>query len=162
MRLSITLGVLVCIVGALATMVAGACLPARVVLRSLPKRIKELTAEHPDPPVWRQALGYAGLVAWALVMLCAIAVTIRDARASGSGFMELLMRLLVIFGMWKATDIILLDWLLVSRVHFFARFFPEMRGHEELVAFGFNRAEQIRHTIGAIACCVAIAWIFSR
>ena len=162
MRLSIMLGALVSIVGALAIMVAGGCLPARVVLRSLPKRIQELTAEHPDPPAWRQAIGYAGLSVWVLAMAGAMVAAIRDARISGFGVTDLFVRLLVIFGMWKATDIVLLDWLLVSRIHFFARFFPEMQGHEDLVAFGFNRGEQVRHIIGAIICCVIIAWAFSR
>ena len=162
MRLSIMLGALVSVVGALAIMVAGACLPARVALRSLPKEIRELAASRPDPPAWRQAIGYAGLSAWVLVMLGAMAVAIHDARASSFGFMGLVTRLLVIFGMWKTTDIVLLDWLLVSRIHFFARFFPEMRGHEDLVAFGFNRDEQLRHIIGAIICCVVIAYLALR
>lgn len=129
MIVAVKLGALVSIVGALAIMVAGACLPARIVLRSLPKKIQELTADHTDPPVWRQAIGYAVLLVWMVAMVGVLVICIRHGRASGLGFAQLLARLLTVFGMWKATDIIFLDWLLVSRIHFFERFFPEMRGH---------------------------------
>ena len=45
--------------------------------------------------------------------------------------------------LWKAFDIICLDWLLLTRSRFFQHYYPETEGCEGYRQFGFNRKEQL-------------------
>ena len=45
--------------------------------------------------------------------------------------------------LWKAFDIIFLDWLLLTKTHFFQHFYPETEGCEGYHSFGFNRKGQL-------------------
>ena len=48
---------------------------------------------------------------------------------------------------WKAFDIICLDWLLLTRSHFFQHYYPETEGCEGYHSFGFNHKGQIMRII---------------
>ena len=45
--------------------------------------------------------------------------------------------------LWKAFDIIFLDWLLLTKTHFFQHFYPETECCEGYHSFGFNRKGQL-------------------
>ena len=45
--------------------------------------------------------------------------------------------------LWKAFDIICLDWFLLTKSHFFQHYYPETEGCAGYRSFGFNRKEQL-------------------
>ncbi len=50
---------------------------------------------------------------------------------------------LVMLYLWKAFDIVCLDWLLLTKSHFFQHFYPETEGCAGYRSFGFNRKGQL-------------------
>ena len=53
------------------------------------------------------------------------------------------LRFAVMLYLWKAFDIVCLDWLLLTKSHFFQRYYPETEGGAGYHSFGFNRKEQL-------------------
>ena len=51
------------------------------------------------------------------------------------------------FYIYKTFDIICLDWLLLTKLHFFQHYYPETNGCEGYRKFGFNRKSQIMKII---------------
>jgi hypothetical protein len=66
-----------------------------------------------------------------------------DARKNGFTFWQTAGRYLLILYLWKAFDIIALDWFLLTKSHFFQHYYPETEGCEGYHSFGFNRKEQL-------------------
>ena len=61
----------------------------------------------------------------------------------GFTFWKLFLRFAVMLYLWKAFDIVCLDWLLLTKSHFFQQFYPETEGCAGYHSFGFNRKEQL-------------------
>lgn len=76
-------------------------------------------------------------------------------------FGQFLVRFLVILFGVKAFDIIGLDFILITKTHFFQHYLPETEGCEGYHNFGFNRKEQIRQIIMLPFVAVLTAWICS-
>ncbi|MBQ6293917.1 MAG: hypothetical protein IJK77_08625 [Lachnospiraceae bacterium] len=70
-----------------------------------------------------------------------------DGIQKGFSFWQFFLRFLVMLYLWKAFDIICLDWLLLTRSHFFQRYYPETEGCAGYHQFGFNRKEQITRVV---------------
>ena len=60
---------------------------------------------------------------------------------------QFFLRFLTILYIFKAFDIICLDWLLLTKSHFFQHYYPETIGCEGYRNFGFNRKSQITKII---------------
>ncbi|MBR0277084.1 MAG: hypothetical protein IJQ50_01305 [Clostridia bacterium] len=60
---------------------------------------------------------------------------------------QFFLRFSVIFYIYKTFDIICLDWLLLTKLHFFQHYYPETNGCEGYRKFGFNRKSQIMKII---------------
>ena len=60
---------------------------------------------------------------------------------------QFFVRFTVIFYIYKAFDIICLDWLLLTKLHFFQHYYPETTGCEGYRNFGFNRKSQLAKII---------------
>ena len=56
---------------------------------------------------------------------------------------QFFLRFIMILYIYKAFDIICLDWLLLTKSHFFQHYYPETNGCEGYRKFGFNRKSQI-------------------
>ncbi len=66
-----------------------------------------------------------------------------DGIRNGFPFRKLFLRFLVMLYLWKAFDVVCLDWLLLTRSHFFQHYYPETEGCAGYHQFGFNRKEQL-------------------
>jgi hypothetical protein len=96
-------------------------------------------------------LGFLGVIAYGG----------RDGVLRNYSFGQFLVRFLVILFGVKAFDIIVLDYILITKTHFFQHYLPETEGCEGYHNFGFNRKEQIRQIIMLPFAAVLTAWICS-
>lgn len=82
-----------------------------------------------------------------------------DGVQRGYTFTQFLVRFLIILFGVKAFDIIGLDYILITKTHFFQHYFPETEGCAGYHNFGFNRKEQNRQIIIMPFAALLTAWI---
>lgn len=115
----------------------------RKLFRSAPKDIQAAAKDHPERFRGAHALGWKLAVISVLLMIGAFVYGGFDGIQSGFSYWQFFFRFLVMLYLWKAFDIICLDWLLLTKTHFFQYFYPETEGCEGYHSFGFNRKEQL-------------------
>ena len=93
--------------------------------------------------------GYIGLFVYAGI----------DGKRNGFTFLQFFLRFLVIGAVIKAFDIIVLDWFLLTKSHFFQHYFPETEGCEGWKQFGYNRRQQIGQCIKILAGSLTAAFV---
>ena len=128
-----------------------------------PKDIQAAAKEHPERFPGAHALGWILAVFSLFMMIGAFVYGGRDGIQEGFGFWQLWLRFAAMLYLWKAFDIVCLDWLLLTKSHFFQYYYPETEGCEGYHQFGFNRKEQIVRLIvfpfAAALMAMAALWI---
>lgn len=108
-----------------------------------PKDIQAAAREHPERFRGAHALGWKLAVISLLLMVGAFVYGGYDGVKRGFSFRQHWLRFAVMLYLWKAFDVVCLDWLLLTKSHFFQRFYPETEGCAGYHQFGFNRKEQL-------------------
>ncbi len=108
-----------------------------------PKDIQAAALEHPERFPGAHALGWALAIISLLAMIGAFIFSGWDGVKNGFSFRQHWMRFAVMLYLWKAFDIVCLDWLLLTKSRFFQHFYPETEGCAGYNQFGFNRKEQL-------------------
>jgi hypothetical protein len=108
-----------------------------------PKDIQAAARDHPERFPGARTLGWKLAIISLLVMIGAFVYGGYDGVRNGFGFWQHWLRFAVMLYLWKAFDIVCLDWLLLTRSHFFQHFYPETEGCAGYHQFGFNRKEQL-------------------
>lgn len=143
MQLTICL-TLVFIASVFALLVAAvALIQDRRLFTTAPKDIQEAAEDHPERFPGSRALGWVIAVLCLLLMVGAFVYGGYDGIRNGFSFWQHWMRFAMMLYLWKAFDIICLDWLLLTKSHFFQHYYPETEGCEGYRQFGFNRKEQL-------------------
>ena len=122
---------------------AVALIQDRRFFTTAPKDIQAAAVEHPERFPGAHALGWALAIVSVLLMVGAFVNGGWNGVKSGFTFWQHWLRFAFMLYLWKAFDIICLDWLLLTRSHFFQRFYPETDGCAGYHQFGFNRKEQL-------------------
>ncbi len=112
-----------------------------------PKDIQAAALDHPERFRGARALGWKLAVISVLAMIGAFLYGGHDGIGKGFTFWQFFLRFLMMLYLWKAFDIVCLDWLLLTRSHFFQHFYPETEGCEGYHQFGFNRKEQLARIV---------------
>ncbi len=126
---------------------AVAMIQNKKLFRSAPKDIQAAAKDHPERFPGAHVLGWKLAVISVLMMICAFLYGGYDGIKNGYSFWQLFLRFIVMLYLWKAFDIICLDWLLLTRSRFFQRFYPETEGCAGYHQFGFNRREQLARIV---------------
>ena len=122
---------------------AVALIQDRRLFTSAPKDIQETALAHPERFPGAHALGWTIAVICLLLMVGAFVYGGYDGVKNGFSFWRHFLRFAVMLYLWKAFDILCLDWLLLTKSRFFQHFYPETEGCEGYRNFGFNRKEQM-------------------
>ena len=136
-------------------------LPWKGLMDFFPEDIKEKAIDH-NPPF--RTAPIIGWVCMALCMLGFIGVIVYggwDGVQRGYTFTQFLVRFLIILFGVKSFDVIVLDYILITKTHFFQHYFPETVGCAGYHNFGFNRKEQIKQIIMMPFAALLTAWICS-
>ncbi len=161
MTVTILLTVIMCVLLFLMIWSAAFFLPWKKLMDFFPEDIKEKAIDHKPP------FKSAPIIGWICMILCmfgflgVIAYGGFDGVMRNYTFGQFLVRFLVILFGVKAFDVIVLDYILITKTHFFQHYLPETEGCEGYHNFGFNRKEQIRQIIMLPFVAVLTAWICS-
>lgn len=115
----------------------------RKLMTTAPKDIQAAAKDHPERFPGAHALGWLIGIICLLLMIDVFVYGGYDGVKNGFSFWQFFVRFIVILYLWKAFDIICLDWLLLTKSHFFQHFYPETEGCAGYHQFGFNRKGQI-------------------
>ena len=132
------------------------------LLRFFPKDIEEKARLHQPP------FPTAPVIGWILMLLCAlgfVGVIIFggwDGVRKGFTFGQFLVRFLVILLGMKAFDIIVLDYILITKTQFFQHYIPETKGCVGYHSFGYNRKEQLTRILTLPFAALLIAWVCTQ
>ena len=124
-----------------------------------PKDIQAAVVPHEERFPGARVLGWILLVLCALAFLGVFFYAGWDGIQNGYGFWQFFGRFLAILYLWKAFDIICLDWFLLTKSHFFQHYYPETEGCAGYRQFGFNRKEQLARIILFPFVSLLLAWV---
>ncbi len=161
MTVTILLTVIMCVLLFLMIWSAAFFLPWKRLMDFFPDDIRKKAIDHKPP------FKSAPIIGWICMLLCMlgfVGVIVYggwDGVQENYTFGQFLVRFLVILFGVKAFDIIDLDFILITKTHFFQHYLPETEGCEGYHNFGFNRKEQIRQIIMLPFVAVLTAWICS-
>lgn len=133
----------------------------KIVVKTAPKDIQEKVLARPDYPKWRTALG---IILAVLIILCIAGILIwagADAVQKDMGFLMVFARYLILLEGYKIFDMVCFDWILLTKLNLFQKFFPETVGCEGYNSFGFNMKSQVIKTIVFAFISLIIALILS-
>jgi len=134
----------------------------KLIIKTAPQDVQERLKDRPDPPLWKTILGIVlaavCLMAIAAVFICAG----KDAVRSGMTFGQIFVRFLILFEGYKLFDMIFLDWLMLTKLNVYQRFFPEVIGCESMEKFGFNLKSQVAKIVIFAILALVVAFILSR
>ena len=122
---------------------AVALIQDRRFFTTAPKDIQAAAIDHPERFPGAHALGWVLAIISLLLMVFAFIYGGCDGVKNGFSFFQHWLRFAAMLYLWKAFDIVCLDWLLLTKSHFFQRFYPETEGCAGYHSFGFNRKEQL-------------------
>lgn len=117
------------------------------LMTTAPKDIQKAAKDHPERFRGAHALGWTIAIICLLIMIGVFVYGGYNGVKNGFTFLQFFLRFILILYIWKAFDIICLDWLLLTKSHFFQYFYPETEGCAGYHQFGFNRKGQITRII---------------
>ena len=138
-------------------------MPTALLAKNFPEDVQERLKPRLEslPMSPKRALGWVILVLFVAGYLGLFVVGGIDGLKRGFSFGQFFLRFFTIGAVIKAFDIIALDWFLLTKTHFFQRYFPETEGCAGWQDFGYNRKQQLRHCVMIVIGSAITAWIFA-
>ena len=131
----------------------------RRLFTSAPKDIQAVALDHEERFSGQHIIGWILAIIALAMFVFVIFYAGYDGIRNGFSFWDFFVRYLLILYILKAFDIICLDYYLLTRSHFFQRYYPETEGCEGYHSFGFNRREQTIRIIIFPFLSLLAAWI---
>lgn len=128
---------------------------------SAPKEAREVLKPRDEELFYgARTIGWAMMVLSVVVILCVGVISIWDGLRSGYSFVQFFLRFVVIFTIYKAFDMIFIDWFLLCKFHFFQYFYPEVAPVFNGRKYGFNLKSQLLKLLVIFPAASALAaWI---
>lgn len=129
------------------------------LLRFFPADIEGKARQHKPP------FPAAPVIGWILLALCTlgfIGVIVYggwDGIQKGFRFEQFFARFLFMLLGVKAFDIIVLDYILITKTQFFQHYIPETKVCDGYHSFGYNRKEQLRQILMMPFSALLLAWV---
>ena len=121
--------------------------PFPKLMRFMPDDIEEAVKDHKPPFPAAPVLGKIIITVLALIFSGAYVYGGYDSIDNNFSFLKTFGRFIIMLYSVKVFDIICLDFLLITKSHFFQHYFPETEGCAGYNNFGFNRKEQLGQII---------------
>ncbi|MBQ3385575.1 MAG: hypothetical protein IJG59_10265 [Erysipelotrichaceae bacterium] len=110
---------------------------------SAPKDIQAAVKEHSERFPGQKVLGWRMIAVSMIMFVVSFVYAGYDGLKNNFTFWQFFFRYLIMLYLLKAFDIIVFDWYLLTKSHFFQHYYPETEGCEGYHSFGFNRKEQL-------------------
>lgn len=127
--------------------------------RSAPKDIVEAIQARDERYKGAHFLGWTLVILSMLILASVAVIGIWDGIKQGYGFWQFFWRCLAILYIYKAFDLIFLDWILLQKTRFFLHYYPETEGCAGYHTYGFNKKSQITKIILFPFISALIAWL---
>ena len=131
----------------------------RKLFTTAPKDIQAAARDHPERFPGARTLGWKLAVICIALMIGAFVYGGYDGIQRGFSLRQHFIRFLIMLYLWKAFDIICLDWFLLTKTRFFQHFYPETEGCAGYHSFGFNRKGQTIRIIVFPFVAALMAWV---
>lgn len=131
-----------------------------LVLRFLPKDVRERAAGHPEPPKYKQMIAHVLFAIFAVSFLTGLIFLGVDGLKKGYGYWQLAGRFVLSLYIIKIFDIIVQDQWLVMTSGYYKKIFPETADCEGWKNRKFNNKNQLIRLIAYPFLCMAFAGIF--
>ena len=104
-------------------------------------------------------LGWVLVILSMLFLAAVFVVAAWDGLRRGYGFWQFFIRFLTILYVYKAFDLVSLDWVLLQKTRFFQHYYPETKGCKGYHSYGFNRKSQIAKIVLFPFISALLAWL---
>ena len=126
---------------------------------SAPKEVQQLIQPKQERFKGQHFLGWVILILSLLMLIAAAVLAVWNGVQNNFGFRQFFARFLTILYAYKAYDMICFDFLLLTRIHFFQQYYPEVDVCESCHKYGFNLKSQIIRIVVYPFLCALAAWI---
>ncbi len=140
---TIIIALILCVIEFLVIVIASPMAKPSLVLRFLPKDIREAAKDHPEPPLYKQIIAHVLLAVFLIITILGVLYVGIDGIRNGLGYWQLTARYIVLLYVMKAFDIIVQDQWLVMTVGYFKKIYPETSECEGWKDRGFNNRNQM-------------------
>ena len=131
----------------------------RVLMRFLPRDIREAAKAHPDPPAGKRMIGYL-LISLAAAGYAGVLFFLgADGIRHGYGFWLLFGRFMLFMYGYKLFDILVQDQYIVITRKYYVQFYPETKECKSWNDRSFNTKNQMIRLIAFPFVCALFAWI---
>ena len=161
MLLTIILSIVVCVAVSL-MMVSGIAFAQEMwMFSSAPNEAKAvLIPRNKELFKGTKTLGWVLMAFSHLMILGSLVIALWDGFRSGFTFWQLFGRILMMFTIYKAYDMIFFDYLLLLKFRFFQHYFPECEHALDGKKYGFNVKSQLMKLLVIFPAVAALtAWI---
>ena len=144
MLLTIFLSIVICAAVSLMLVSGVAFIQEMWMFSSAPKEAREVLLPR-DKELFRgaKAFGWVLMTFSALMIIGALVIAIWDGFRNSFTFWQFFVRLLVMFTIYKAYDMIFFDYFLLLKFKFFQHYYPEAENVMEGRRYGFNIKSQL-------------------
>lgn len=138
-------------------------MPTALLARNFPEDVQERLRPRLErlPMSPKRVLGWIILALFVAGYIALFVIGGIDGMRCGFTFGRYFLRFFAIGAVIKAFDILALDWLLLTKTHFFQHYFPETEGCAGWQDFGYNRKQQMRQCVMIVLGSAVMAWIFT-
>ena len=150
---------IVCLLSLVVILIIPHFAATKVLMRFLPRDIREAAKAHPDPPVGRRMIGYL-LTALAAAGYAGVIFFLgADGIRRGYGFWLLFGRFMLFLYGYKLFDILAQDQYIVITRKYYVRFYPETKDCKSWDDRCFNTKNQMIRLIAFPFVCALMAWV---
>ena len=157
---TIIIALILCMIEFLVIVIASPMAKPSLVLRFLPKDVREAAKDHPAPPVYKQIIAHILLAVFLISVFGGVIYVGMNGIREGLGYWQLTARLIVLLYVMKAFDIIVQDQWLVMTVGYFKKIYPETSECEGWKDRGFNNRNQIARIVAYPFLAMMTAGVF--
>lgn len=135
------LGIL--LVLAVLIMAVGVKFLVKIFIKFMPKDVQEKVYRMPDNPKWMTALGICLMIIFLSAVVFLLIWAGVDAVHKNYGFGMIFLRFLILLEGYKIFDMIVFDWLLLTKSNIPRKWYPEIADCEVFHSYGYNLKNQI-------------------
>jgi len=115
----------------------------KFIIKTAPKDIQERLKNRENPPLWKSVIGIVLALMCLTGIIWILVYAGINAIETNMTLWQIFLRYLILFVGYKLFDIIVFDWLLLTKLNIYQHFFPEIIGCESMQKFGFNFKNQV-------------------
>lgn len=115
----------------------------RRLFGSAPKDIQDAMVDHEERFRGAHLIGWILLIVSAILITFAIVYGAWDGIQNNFNFWDFFKRFLIMVLLYKLFDMFVFDWILLTKAHFYQKYYPETEGCKSYDNYGFNLKSQL-------------------